>query len=81
MSLFRQRALIYEWNPLTVSHHFAIFGGHWSSASGEIAFLICHMSSQDHMIKGSCDFMGENSSLYAIPLPNAVAVGIMVAEI
>ena len=27
---------IYEWMPLTVSHHLAIFGGQWSSVSEDI---------------------------------------------
>ena len=26
-------------------HHFAMFGGHWSSASGGMKYLICHVTS------------------------------------
>ena len=29
----------------------AMVGVHWSSASGDIRFLICHVTSQDHVIK------------------------------
>ena len=32
------------------------FGGQSHSGSGDM-FLVYHMISQDHMIKGSCDFM------------------------
>ena len=48
--------------PLTVSHHFTIFGGHWPSAKGDIKYLICHMTLQDHVIEGSRDTMGGSLS-------------------
>ena len=28
-----------------------MFGNHWSGASGDIAYLICHVTSKDHVIK------------------------------
>ena len=31
---------------LTVSYHLAIFGVHWSSASEDITYLICHITLQ-----------------------------------
>ena len=40
-----------------VSHHFAMFGGYWSSAGGDIKYLICHVTSQKHVVEGSCNFM------------------------
>ena len=35
---------IYGWKDLTVSHHRAVFGGCWSSASGVIKYLICYVA-------------------------------------
>ena len=43
--------------------------------------LVCHVISQDHMVKGSCDFMGGSPSWYFTTLPSWVAIGIVVMEI
>ena len=67
--------------PLTVSHHFTIFGGHWPSAKGDIKYLICHMTLQDHVIEGSRDTMGGSLSSYVTILSSLVAAGIVLAEI
>ena len=32
-----------------MSHHIVIFGGHRSSASGDIEYVICHVTSQKHV--------------------------------
>ena len=64
-----------------VSHHLARFGGDWSCGSGGIAYLICNVTSQDHVTDRSCDVMGGTSSLSVINLPHLVALGIVVAEI
>ena len=37
---------LYGWKPLTVNHHLAMFDGHWLSASGDIKYLICHVTSK-----------------------------------
>ena len=29
-----------------------MFGGHWSSASGDKKYLTCHVTSQKHVTKG-----------------------------
>ena len=55
-------------------------GHHWSSASGDIRNLIYHVTSQDRVIEGSCEFMGRSSSLYVSALPCLVAKGIVVVE-
>ena len=47
----------------------------------EITHLICHVNLQDHVIKGSCDFMEGNSSLCVTVLSNLVAVNIVAVEI
>lgn len=43
---------------LTVIQHIAYFGVHGSSASRDIIYLICHVISQENLIKGSCEFVG-----------------------
>ena len=57
---------------------------HWSSATGNITYLICHISLQDHQItritwiSRSCDILGGNYSFYVITLPILIVAGIMV---
>ena len=46
-----------------VSDHPAKFGGHRLYGNGDIMILVCLVTSQYHMIKGSCDFIG-NSPLW-----------------
>ena len=43
--------------PITISHHSAKFGGHRSWGSGDILFLICHVTSRDHLVTVWCDIM------------------------
>ena len=38
--------------PLTVIHNLAMFGGHWTSASGDIKYLKCRVTSENHVIEG-----------------------------
>ena len=49
---------LYGWKSLKVSHHSAKFCAQRDCGSGDMV-LIDHLISQDHVIKGSCDFMGE----------------------
>ena len=41
-------------------------GGHRSSRSEDIKYLICHVTLQNHVIEGSCNLM--SSSLYVTTL-------------
>ena len=41
-----------------ISHHLVMFGGDWSSLSEVVKYLVCHVTSRDHVIQGSCDFKG-----------------------
>ena len=45
--------------------------------------LVCRieMISQDHVIKGSCDFIGETTSWQVTIMPSLVAKGTVVVEI
>ena len=45
-----------------MSYHLAKFDGHSHSDSGVIMILVCSVISQDHMKKGSCNFMGGSPS-------------------
>ena len=45
-----------------LSYHPAEFGGHRHFVSGDIMILVCHVILQDHVIKGSCDFMSWSPS-------------------
>ena len=47
---------------LNVCHHPIKFGGHKHCGSEDITALLCHVISQDHVIKGSCDFMCRSPS-------------------
>ena len=64
-----------------MSHHLAIFGGHWSSASGDIKCLTCHVTLQNHVTEGSSNFLSGSSFLYMINMPSFVAICIVVVEI
>ena len=64
-----------------LSHHLAMFRDHWSSASGNIKYLIFHVTSQNHLIEGSCKFMGKTSLLYVTTIPSLVVIHIVVKEI
>ena len=58
---------------LTVNCHLATFGGHWSSASGDIKYLICKATSQDHVIEQSSEVIDGNSSWSVATLSSLVA--------
>ena len=66
---------------VTVSHHLAMFSGHWFSTSGDIKYLTCHLTLQNHVIEGSRNLMKVSSSWYITTLPSLVAVGIVAVEI
>ena len=64
-----------------VSHNLTVIEGHWSSASEYIKYLICPVTSKNHVIEGSNNFMSGSSSWYITTLPNLVAIGIVKLEI
>ena len=63
-----------------LSQHLAMFAGHWSSASGDIKYLTCHVTSLTYVIEGSCNVVNGSSLLYATTLPPLLALGIAVVE-
>ena len=58
-----------------------MFDAHRSSASGNVTYLICHMTSQDHVIERSCEVTDGSTPLYVTILPSLMAIGIVVVEI
>ena len=45
-----------------VSHHPVKFSGHRHCGSGDIRIFVCHVTLQDHVIKGPFDFIEKISS-------------------
>ena len=41
-----------------------MFIGHWSSASGNLRYLIYHVNKEIHVTKRLCDFMSRSSLLF-----------------
>ena len=44
-------------------------------------YLICHVTTQNYVIKGSCNVMSNSSPLYATTLPSLVVIDILLVEI
>ena len=68
----------YGWELLIVCHHSAKFGGHTIAVMA--IFLICHLISEEHMIKGSFDNMGRRPSMQVTILASLVTISIVVQE-
>ena len=62
-------------------HHLAMSDSHCSSASGDIKYLTCHVTLQNHVFEGSSKFMSGSSSWFTTTLPSLMAIGIVVVEI
>ena len=69
------------WQPLTLGQHRTSFGITGSSASGDVKYLTCEVTSRDYLIEGSCKLMGESCSRYFITLKNLVTIGIVKMKI
>ena len=57
------------------------FGDHRPSGSRDITGLVFHVTLQDHVIRGPCDFMDRSSSLYIPTLLSLVTINIVVVDI
>ena len=66
---------------LIISHCPVKFGGLRFYGIGDIKLLICHVTSRDLVVRGSCDIMDEFSSPESTTLPNFVAIGFAEEEI
>ena len=45
-----------------LNQHLTKFGGHRHCSVGDIIVLVCHMISQDYVMKGSCAFIATGQS-------------------
>ena len=45
-----------------VSLHIGMCGGHWYTASGDIKYLISHVTLQNHIIEGLCNVIAGRHS-------------------
>ena len=54
---------------------------HESSAGGDVMYVICHMTSQDHLIEKACEFTGGNSLRYITRLITLLTISIRMVEI
>ena len=57
-----------------VNRHLVMFGSHWSNASRNMKYLICHVTSQNHLIEGSITFMSGSSSWYVTTFLSLVVI-------
>ena len=64
-----------------IDHHPAKSWDHGHCGSVDTIVLVCHVISQGHVIKESCDFMGESSSWYVTTPPSLVIMDTKVVEI
>ena len=64
-----------------VSQYPAKFWGSRPCGCSDTAAKIVYMTLQDHMIKGSGDFMEGNSSLYTPSLPKLIAIDILLIDL
>ena len=46
-----------------------------------LKYLICHVTSQNNLIKESCYFISGSFSLHVFTLPGLMVIGIMIVEI
>ena len=51
--------LLYRQESIKVGYHPVKFRGHRHSDNGDIVVLVCHVISQDHMIKGHVTLQAE----------------------
>ena len=72
---------LYEWELLIVCHHPDKFGSQRHCVSGDVIFLIYHIILQDHLIKGSSDFMARSLLKKVITMPSLEAIDIAVVSI
>ena len=64
-----------------MSHHVATFSGHKSCGTNNTTAEILYVTLQDHVIKGSGDFMEGISSLNIPRLAKLIAIDIVLMDI
>ena len=72
---------LYGLEPLKINNQPTKFGGHKRYGSGDMMILVCHVISQDHMIKRSCDCMGRSPLKQVTMLQSLVAIATLLVEL
>ena len=62
MSKLQKGQIIYGKELFKVTHDTTKFGDHRNCDIGAIMLIVFHMISEDHVIKGTCDFIGRSPS-------------------
>ena len=70
-----------KWEPCTINHHPTKFDVYLFCGGGDIAFLFCHVTSSDHMIKGTYDLVGGSSTTLVTTMVSSILIGIVELEI
>ena len=65
------------WKPLVLNNHFAKFDKNRSCESKDTSILFCYVTSQDNMIKRTCDLLSGSPSSSLIILPNLTVIGLV----
>ena len=68
-------------SPKREYYHSANFGCHRHCSNRDMMVFVCHVTSQDHMIKALYDFMIRSLSRYITILASLVAIDTVVVEI
>ena len=68
-------------NFLIASHLFVKYSCHRPGGSSDTAAKIVYMILQEHMIKGTGDFMEESSLLYTPSLPRLIPIDVDLMDI
>ena len=76
----KSHVILREVFPQAKSPSGAKFGSHKPCGRNNIVVLVCHLISQDHTMKKSCDYMGGSSWWSVTTLPNLVARFHMLAQ-
>ena len=71
----------YEWELLKISHHLGKSCRHRHYDKGDIMFLICHVVSNEHMLKGLHEFLCGGPSQRVTTFPFLIATGLVQVEI
>ena len=72
---------IHVWELLALGHLPDKFGDDGHCDSGDITFLICYVTSREHMLKGLCESMRGSLSSKVATLPCLMAIGLVQVEI
>ena len=72
---------LYRPKLIKVGYHPVMFDVHRHSESGDVAVLFCHVTSKDHIIKWSCDFISRSPATCVFILPSLVAIRTVVVMV